>query len=158
MQIRTIQEKDFDQVLEIENSVWTPYNSPVYDRVLTKDDLRKRIGDRAHILVADDNGIIAGCLPYNPMYPFPQGQHVCTFGLAIHPDFQGKGIGRQLIEGLFETAKQNHFSQIAMHVTGGNKTAISLYQKMGFQLECQLTNHLCINGIYHDALIFNKSI
>ncbi|MGT2785377.1 GNAT family N-acetyltransferase [Streptococcus merionis] len=156
MQIRTIIEKDYEQVLALQNHIWTPYNSPVFDQKWTVDDILKRRGSRADILIAVENDLVLGMLSYNPMYPFEQGDHVVTFGLAVHPNAQGKGVGKALLLAFFELAHSLDFLKISMHVTAGNSSAIALYEKMGFQLEAKLEGNLRINGVFHDNLMYGK--
>ncbi|KHD44715.1 N-acetyltransferase family protein [Streptococcus hongkongensis] len=158
MLIRPIQASDYQQVMAIENSVWNPYNSPVYGRLTTAKDLERSKKARSGILVAEENGTILACLSYNPMYPFEQGAHVVTFGLAVSNDYQGRGIGQAMLAHFFPIASAQGYKRITMHVTSGNDSAIKLYHKLGFKLEAQLTGHLIINGVPHDDLLFTKEL
>ena len=158
MLIRSIEEKDSQQVIAIENSVWNPYNSPVYDRATTAKDLERSKEARSGILFEEETGTILGYLFFNPMYPFEQGTHVVTFWLAIASQNQGQGIGQAMLSNFFPIALALGYKKITMHVTGGNGSAIKLYQKMGFKLEAQLKGHLIINGVPHDNLLFTKEL
>lgn len=154
MYIRLITPEDYSSVLAIQNSFWTPQTSPVYDKVWTEKDITIRIGDRSNMLLAVQIEQIAGVLSYSPFYPFEQGQHVGTFGVIVHPNFTKQGIARKLIKHLIELAPNLNYKKIAIHVTGGNQPAISLYESLGFTLEACLKKQLCIEGKYHDGLIF----
>ncbi|MGT2666441.1 ribosomal protein S18-alanine N-acetyltransferase [Streptococcus rifensis] len=48
--------------------------------------------------------------------------------LAVLPDYQGKGYGRQLLEALKDRPEA-----IFLEVRASNRSAISLYQKQGFK-------------------------
>lgn len=55
MLIQPIEEKDYQQVIAIENSFWNPYNTPVYDRATTTKELERSKETRSGILVAEEN-------------------------------------------------------------------------------------------------------
>lgn len=52
--------------------------------------------------------------------------------IAIHPEFQGQGLGRKLLTLLVETAKQRNALDVMLEVRFDNPTAINLYESMGF--------------------------
>jgi putative acetyltransferase len=56
-------------------------------------------------------------------------------GLAIHPDFSGKGHGRQMIREILAHAKQQGLLRIELSTATINQKAIRLYEKMGFEKE-----------------------
>lgn len=53
--------------------------------------------------------------------------------LAIHPDYQGQGFGQALLYALLKSAYQRKLEWATLEVRSSNLTAISLYQKFGFQ-------------------------
>lgn len=154
MQIRPVKTTDYQEVISIQNSFWEPETSPIYDKIWTESDIINRIDLRSNFLVAIIDDKIAGVLSYSPYYPFDQGNHVGTFGLVVHPNFTKKGVGKGLITHFISLAPELGFKKIAMHVTGGNQPALSLYENLGFSLEACLKRNLYIKGKYQDALIF----
>jgi RimJ/RimL family protein N-acetyltransferase len=59
--------------------------------------------------------------------------HTGEFGVNIHPDYQGLGIGRVLIETLLSWAKANaQIEKVFLNVFSTNTNAINLYQRLGF--------------------------
>jgi ribosomal protein S18 acetylase RimI-like enzyme len=62
-------------------------------------------------------------------------------GLAIHPDFTGKGLGIHLMNDILEHARQEGFKRLELSVASHNTRAIGLYQKSGFQQEGVLRNY-----------------
>lgn len=63
--------------------------------------------------------------------------------LGVHPEFQHQGIGTQLLQATKEKAKKQHYQQLSLIVFTDNITALSLYQKQGFQQVklIQIGNH-----------------
>ncbi|MBU1376517.1 MAG: GNAT family N-acetyltransferase [Alphaproteobacteria bacterium] len=57
--------------------------------------------------------------------------------VAVHPDWQGRGIGARLFEGLFvaAAAMSPKIERIELAVREGNAGAIRLYQRLGFVVE-----------------------
>ncbi len=73
--------------------------------------------------------------------------HVADLTMAIHPGWQGKGIGTQLLQALIKQAKASgHIEKIALHVRATNERAIALYTKAGFIQEGRLKKHVKINA------------
>ena len=62
-------------------------------------------------------------------------------GLAIDPNFSGKGAGTAMMQAIIDYAQQNHFLRIVLSVATHNEKAINLYKKMGFIREGILKNY-----------------
>jgi len=62
--------------------------------------------------------------------------HQGEFGMSVHPDFQGQGIGRLMLEELIRwTTAQPNIETIRLKVHSKNKNAIALYEAMNFRVE-----------------------
>ena len=53
-------------------------------------------------------------------------------GLAVARDFRGRGIGRQLLRALFESARERGYQRLSLSVAPANP-ARALYESEGFQ-------------------------
>jgi ribosomal protein S18 acetylase RimI-like enzyme len=53
--------------------------------------------------------------------------------IAVHPDFRGQGVGRQLLTTLEQYAKSQNCCKITLEVLMGNTTARQVYTKAGFE-------------------------
>ena len=56
-------------------------------------------------------------------------------GLAIHPDFAGKGYGKKMMEAIIELGRQINLLRIELSADVINEKAVSLYEKAGFVKE-----------------------
>src|SRR5438132_3604743 len=65
----------------------------------------------------------------------PSRRHSASFGVVVHQDYQGQGIGEALLKEAIKTAKENKIKKIWLHVYDYNKQAIKLYKKHGFKKE-----------------------
>jgi ribosomal-protein-alanine N-acetyltransferase len=54
--------------------------------------------------------------------------------LAVHPDYQGRGLGQAMVWGLMQAARDRALERATLEVRASNQPAISLYNKFGFQL------------------------
>jgi putative acetyltransferase len=67
-----------------------------------------------------------------------QFHHVLTdLTVAVHPDWQGKGLGSLMFKALIEAARtmEPRISRIELMAREGNADAIRLYERLGFQTE-----------------------
>lgn len=79
-------------------------------------------------------------------------KHKAELGICISKDFWGIGLGEQVIKYLIEWAKSNGITtKITLTVRTDNIRAISLYKRLGFEIEGTLRNDIYINNIYYDS-------
>ncbi len=62
-------------------------------------------------------------------------------GVAIHPDFGGKGFGQEMFKEILEFARKRGVLRLELSAATINEKAVHLYEKMGFQKEGVLRNY-----------------
>ncbi|MCB2297356.1 GNAT family N-acetyltransferase [Clostridium tagluense] len=67
-------------------------------------------------------------------------RHCAKFGIAISIDYCGMGIGKKMMEACINWARENRISRITLEVDTNNFAAISLYMKLGFEIEGTFKN------------------
>lgn len=70
--------------------------------------------------------------------------------LAVHPNFQNRGFGRELLEAL---ANDFPYRNTLLSVEQGNDSAIHLYEKLGFEV---LKDDLALGGSPNRYLLMNR--
>lgn len=50
----------------------------------------------------------------------------------VHPDYQGKGIGTQVLESLVKIGRQQNFRTLVSRIAGDSDASIYLHKKLGF--------------------------
>jgi ribosomal protein S18 acetylase RimI-like enzyme len=88
--------------------------------------------DNGRYLVAEAEAQIVGHGLLDPL-PFASVRHVVHLTLAVHPEWQRRGVGRALLGSLIEWAKGTEaVEKIELHVRSSNTAAQALYRKLGF--------------------------
>lgn len=101
-------------------------------------DVRGRL-DVATVLVVEQDERIVGTVTYfadagDEGIPtrFPD-QTAGLRATAVHPDVQGHGLGRALVDACVERARLDGAASIALHTATFMRTAVGLYQRAGFR-------------------------
>ena len=55
-----------------------------------------------------------------------------TTQICVQPGFQGHGLGRILMQTAADALRNLHFKELSLTVTAENKTAVRLYERLGF--------------------------
>ena len=66
---------------------------------------------------------------------------VSEIGMALLPEWRGKGVGSALLGELIRWAEENGSHKIELRVWPHNTAAIALYEKFGFEREGYLKRH-----------------
>ncbi|MGB1090853.1 MAG: ribosomal protein S18-alanine N-acetyltransferase [Oceanobacter sp.] len=77
--------------------------------------------------------------------------------IAVHPDYQGKGLGEELMNHVLELASQD-CERLFLEVRESNTPAIQLYEKLGF---CQVgvrRNYYPSEKGREDALLYAQEL
>ena len=122
MLIREAHVEDINQLLDIEHYC--------YDDPWPREAFEEEIGNGiAGIgMVAEDDGIIVGFITGLTM-----AQELQVHNIAVHPDYQGRGIGRQLMEAVDALGRAGDYKRISLEVRRDNDIACKLYLSLGFK-------------------------
>ncbi|ALS36158.1 ribosomal protein S18 acetylase RimI-like enzyme [Enterococcus rotai] len=151
--IRPVEELDFQQLFEIENTIWTNENSPVLHYYHSVDEYKEKTAGRI-IFVAVEADKVHGFIDVHHPTPLNAHQKQWMFGIGVHPDSQSFGIGRQLLDYLKEVATKEGIHKISLRVMGSNTKAIQFYRKNGFIQEALFKDEFFINGQFCDDYQF----
>ncbi len=82
----------------------------------------------------------------------PRLAHSGGLGLAVHPDFWGRGIGTALMTAILDLADSwLNLQRVELEVHTDNAAAIHLYEKMGFEREGTKRRHMFGGGRWLDS-------
>jgi ribosomal-protein-alanine N-acetyltransferase len=114
-----MRQADLEQVLAIEEAVYPfPWTLGILQDCL-------RVGYCCWVVELE--GMVIG---YGVMSVVIDESHILN--LCIHPDWQGRGLGRKLILRLLKIARQHGAETAFLEVRENNRAALSLYDHLGF--------------------------
>ncbi len=137
IQIRHVQDSDYNDIAEIysyESVIAQTAQLPHTDAKFWKEFYSSRGHGYVELVsICDDKAVghLGILLERNP-----RRKHVATFGVAVHPDYQGKGVGKALIAELIHLADNwLNLLKIELSVFTDNEVAVALYKKFDFVIE-----------------------
>jgi len=107
----------------------------------------------ALILIAEIGDEVVGLLDFFPKHK-RKVAHTGEFGISVHPNYQGLGIGGTMIEMLLHWALNNkQIEKVILNVLDTNTRAIKLYKELGFTEEGrQIKAVKQLDGEYADMI------
>ncbi len=83
--------------------------------------------------------------------------HKATFGIGVHDDYHGKGIGSKLIEAIVDLADNwLNLHRLELQVNADNEAAIAVYKKFGFEIEGRAKDFAFRDGQLVDVLYMGR--
>ncbi|MDR4889752.1 GNAT family N-acetyltransferase [Fredinandcohnia sp. QZ13] len=130
------------------------------ERKVSPDQQRKmieRIGsdENSTIFVAEEDNQLIGFLMAiggNAR----RNKHSVYIVIGILKDFRGKGVGTKLFKQLEKWALTQQIHRLELTVVTQNKAGLSLYKKMGFEIEGTKRHSLLIGGVFVDEYYMAK--
>lgn len=123
--------KDFETFIEIERSVG---DSSTYSPTIDKEEALEEIENNVVYFIRENEQIVGSV-----MYRMKTPDHAYISGIAIHPDFQGRGIGKAAMEKVLEELSAVPTIDLVTHPD--NARAIELYTSLGFALGERIENY-----------------
>lgn len=84
--------------------------------------------------------------------------HVGTMGIMIDQDFRGEGLGKFLMEFIFDKAREAGIRTVDLRVFSDNLPARNLYKKMGMKEYGALPDGLYRQGKFSDSILMYKQL
>jgi len=133
--IRNIAADDFDLIYSL--YMHPQINPYLLYEVMDKDSFQpifNELLEKDIIYIYEENSTVLGM--FKLIQLDHRSSHVAYLGgLAIHPDFAGRGYGNKMMEEIIELGRQINLLRIELTVDVINNKAIRLYEKAGFVKE-----------------------
>lgn len=126
MIIRSFEEQDTEAIVQLwhDCGLTKPWNDP------HKDIQRKsQVGQDLFLVGEWDGKIVASVMGGY------EGHRGWVNYLAVHPDLQGQGLGRQLMEHLEQLLLKKGCPKLNLQVRATNSAAVHFYQKLGYNVD-----------------------
>jgi ribosomal protein S18 acetylase RimI-like enzyme len=66
-------------------------------------------------------------------WQFTEGKNLYIHRVAVHPDFQGRGLSKKLLNFAQEFANENGYANLRLDAYNRNPVALNLYRSFGFE-------------------------
>ncbi|MDD7569842.1 MAG: ribosomal protein S18-alanine N-acetyltransferase [[Actinobacillus] rossii] len=139
--ISPIQEKDFEQLFDIEQAAHlVPWSMGT---------LKNNMGERYLNLKIECNDQIVGFAICQTVL-----DEATLFNIAIHPNYQGQKLGFTLLNALIEQLRNKGILTLWLEVRESNQNAIRLYEKLNFnEVDIRKNYYPTPNGKRENAVI-----
>lgn len=160
--IRPVKIEDSEAINEIRRMKGVKENTLAIssERLERTKRITENLDTNSHIIVAeineDNNKKVVGVASLN-VNVSPRIRHSASVGISIHSDYQGKRIGKQLMEELLDLADNwLMLVRVELGVYPDNIKAIKLYESLGFEKEGLKKYSAIKDGQYIDEIIMGR--
>jgi len=164
MKIRKIKIGDAENLLNLLKKLDAETTFLLYEkdeRKRTIEQQRKNIKEQLErgvlTFVLEDNKKLVGYV-FGNIFTANRKKHCMNLAIAILQEYTGKGYGTKLMNTIEKYAINNGITRLELEVSKKNKIAISLYQKIGFEVEGVKRNAFLVNGNFEDEILMAKII
>ncbi len=113
------------------------------------------LGPDDHSFVAVVDGLVVGMAGLH--VATGKRRHTGSIGMMVHDQFQGRGIGRELLEALLHIAENFvGLTRVELQVFPDNERAINLYESCGFEHEGRMRKAVWRHGEHQDVLMMSR--
>ena len=137
VKIRTATISDLPDILYIINHSITNSTSDYRYDTINMEEL-ERWYNQNHVFVAAMNNFVVGYATYSQFRERIGFQYSVEHSIYCHHDYQGKGIGRLLMNALIIHAKEQKIHTMVACIDSDNTNSIAFHKKLGFQQAGQM--------------------
>jgi ribosomal protein S18 acetylase RimI-like enzyme len=105
-----------------------PWNNP-------KLDIERKISDNPELFLI---GLIDGRVIASAMGGY-EGHRGWVYYLAVAPEYQRQGLGRQIMSALEARLLEKGCPKINLQIRGNNNEAMAFYDKIGYKIEDRIS-------------------
>lgn len=116
----------------------------------------ENFGPDDHVLVAEIDGHVVGMAGLHVKRG--KQRHCGEIGMMVHDQYQGRGVGRKLLEALLDLADHHlGLARVELEVLADNPRATRLYEGCGFEHEGRKRRAVYRRGDYVDLLVMGRT-
>ncbi|GGN93491.1 GNAT family N-acetyltransferase [Saccharibacillus kuerlensis] len=152
--IRESQVKDAKPLMRIDKLVWNSRNSPQIPVWQSRTHYLRNCPPENQ-LVAEWDGVVIGCIGWRPPTMMFNNAHVAELYIVVHPSYQGRGVGRKLMESAKLYTLRRGIKKLRLRVLSTNEDAVRFYLRCGFTIEGRLEREYRIDERYVDDILMS---
>ena len=138
-----------DNLLHGENEFQDPIEGVQRKLAMSKDS------ENSIVLIAFDNEQIIARAELQGYFQ-ARIRHRAILSISVKKDYWNQGIGTEMLNRIFEEAKNMNIRVIELEVISDNLRGINLYHKMGFEDIGTYKDYFYVNDTYKDAIVMEK--
>ena len=135
--IRTAEEKDIPEILEIYNyailNTTAVYSYKPHTLEMREKWFTEKKAANHPVFVAMSNGKVVGFVAYGPFRTWPAYKYTVEQSLHVHKDYWRQGIAKMLTTKIIEAAKLNGVHAIIGGIDASNAGSIKLVEQFNFK-------------------------
>lgn len=126
MKIRSFTTEDTEAVVNLweQCSLTVPRNDP-------RQDIQRKMAVQPELFLV---GLLAGKVISSVMGGY-DGHRGWLYYLAVDPEYQGQGLGKQIVTEIERRIKQRGCPKINLMVRTSNKKVIAFYRSLGYEID-----------------------
>ncbi|WP_151733677.1 GNAT family N-acetyltransferase ['Paenibacillus yunnanensis' Narsing Rao et al. 2020] len=149
--IRPSEIRDVRELIVLDHLIWTEETTPGPLMWRSREDYLLHAPPGSQLVALQDGGL-CGYVGFGCPSGMESQRHVCEINIAVHPDYQRRGIGRELIAAVKRHAAENGIRKLRLRVLSSNAPAMAFYRKCGFAEEGRLREEFYLGGHYVDEV------
>jgi len=157
--IRRAEADDCDAIYEMFTAS-TVYSGTLQLPYPSRESWRRRLSentDSVYNLVGIIDGQIVGMAGVHTFPTKPRRRHAGAIGISVREDWQGKGVGKELMRAIVDLADNwLNLTRLELEVYADNQAAIRLYERFGFEVEGRLRQHAFRDGQFVDSIVMGR--
>lgn len=119
----------------------------------------KKESENELLLLAEIGGKHIGNCSLMNIGGYKRYRHRCDIAIALYKEYCGLGIGKAMLEIILDIAEKIGYEQAELEVIASNRSAIALYEKLGFKIYGTFPNNMKYGeGSYADAYWMMKKL
>lgn len=113
-------------------------------RAYVGDFLHAALNGGVALVATDDAGAVIGEIHTRPLGPRAFAHVLGDLTIAIHPQWQGRGVGRRIFSHLLAIVETQmpHVLRVELKSRESNARAILMYESLGFRKEGRMDNRI----------------
>ncbi|WP_275285893.1 GNAT family N-acetyltransferase [Halomonas elongata] len=162
MDIRLADEQDLPRIVEIYNAAVPSRRSTADTETVTPDDRREWFRQhepaRRPLLVGEDEGGIVAWMSFEDFYGRPAYAHTAELSIYIAPDYQGRLLGKRLLQRAEALAPSLDIHTLVGYVFAHNTPSLRLLRASGYQEWGRLPDVARMDGSDFSLCILGKRL
>ncbi len=82
----------------------------------------------------------------------PASKHRAELGIVVHDDYQGRGVGSNMVLFLVHVARSMGLRKLTLDVFADNRRAVHVFEACGYVKEGHFSDHYWFRGRFHDVI------